>query len=90
MTSTTILAAEAKHRVAKFDLQKKQLIFLGKKLVSHYGCMQCHAINGAEAMSSPCANLSDWGQKQVSKLDYGYLSEHAESSLPPTSRPPCA
>ena len=30
-------------------------VFLGKKLVSHYGCMSCHAINGAEQMTSPCA-----------------------------------
>jgi hypothetical protein len=48
--------------------------------------MSCHKINGAEDISSPCANLSDWGQKQVSKLDFGYLSEHSMGDLPPTSQ----
>jgi len=76
-------AANAKKRVAKMPLQQKQLIFLGSKLIAHYGCMNCHAINGMENAASPCANLSDWGQKQVSKLDFAYLDEHKIHSLPP-------
>jgi cytochrome c551/c552 len=74
--------AAAKDRVGKMSLQEKQLIFLGNKLIAHYGCMNCHAINGMEAVASPCANLSDWGQKQVSKLDFGFLDEHKVHSLP--------
>ncbi|HTL31047.1 MAG TPA: multiheme c-type cytochrome, partial [Tepidisphaeraceae bacterium] len=62
--------------VSKMSKDDKRLVFLGKKLIAHYGCMSCHAINGAENITSPCANLSDWGQKQVSKLDYGYLDPH--------------
>lgn len=68
--------ADASAIVAKMDKDEKRLVFLGKKLIAHYGCMSCHAINGAENITSPCANLSDWGQKQVSKLDYGYLDPH--------------
>ncbi len=48
--------------------------------------MACHQIYGFENSSNPGTNLSDWGQKQVSKLDFGYLSEHAETELPPVSR----
>src|SRR4051794_17845643 len=73
LTTKTTDAKPAVDRVKNMPLQQKQLVFLGKKLIAHYGCMQCHAINGTEAISSPCANLSDWGQKQVGKLDFGYL-----------------
>src|SRR5262249_9317314 len=38
--------------------------------------------NGAENLSSPCANLSDWGQKGVDKLDFGYLDPHKVHGLP--------
>ncbi len=87
LTTATISADTAKAKVAAMESApggKDQLrqVFLGKKLISHYGCMQCHAINGAEAMASPCANLSDWGQKLVSKLDFGYVDPHKSASMP--------
>ena len=59
-----------------------RMIFLGKKLIGHYGCMSCHAIHGTETLTSPCADLSDWGQKQVSKLDYAYLDPHKVEESP--------
>ena len=65
-----------------------RMLFLGKKLIGHYGCMSCHAINGAETITSPCTNLSDWGQKGIDKLDFGYLDHHKLASLPPTSKIP--
>jgi cytochrome c551/c552 len=67
---------QAKAEVAKMSKDEKRMVFLGQKLIAHYGCMSCHAINGMETTSSPCANLSDWGQKSVDKLDYGYLDHH--------------
>ncbi len=76
----------AKERAAKMSKDEQRMVFLGKKLISHYGCMSCHAINGAEQMSSPCANLSDWGQKAVDKLDFGYLDHHKAADLPPTHK----
>ncbi|HEY8668928.1 MAG TPA: hypothetical protein VIL86_19930, partial [Tepidisphaeraceae bacterium] len=84
LTSPTI-DPKVKERVSSMDVQQKQMVFLGQKLISHYGCMQCHAINGAENLSSPCANLSDWGQKSVDKLDYGFLDAHKVHELPETS-----
>lgn len=68
--------AEAKKAASSMDLQKQQLVFLGQKLITHYGCFNCHAINGMENVASPCANLSEWGQKQVSKLAFEYLDPH--------------
>ena len=83
LKATVAARAIAKERVAKMSIEQKQLVFLGNKLIAHYGCMNCHAINGMETVASPCANLSDWGQKQVSKLDFGFLDEHKVHSLPP-------
>src|SRR5262249_44309538 len=67
-TSKPVVTADAKNVL--------RMVFLGKKLIGNYGCMSCHAINGTENISSPCANLSDWGQKGVDKLDFGYLDHH--------------
>src|SRR4051812_41522910 len=75
-------ADHAKAIAAKMSRDEQRMVFLGKKLISNYGCMSCHAINGAENLSSPCASLSDWGQKAVSKLDFGYLDPHKVHGLP--------
>ena len=88
LTTAKVTADIAKEQAAKLSKDEKRLVFLGKKLVAHYGCMNCHGINGTETMSSPCANLSDWGQKGLDKLDFGYLDHHKLSSLPPTSKIP--
>jgi mono/diheme cytochrome c family protein/cytochrome c len=82
LTNKTTPAADAKKLVEPMSLEEKQLIFLGSKLINHYGCFNCHAINGMEGAASPCANLSDWGQKSVDKLDYGYLTHHKIPELP--------
>jgi cbb3-type cytochrome oxidase cytochrome c subunit/acyl carrier protein len=77
--------ADAKQRVAAMNKDEKRMVWLGKKLISHYGCMSCHAINGTERISSPCADLSDWGQKAVDKLGFDYIDPHKVARLPPTS-----
>ncbi len=87
LTTTAISADAAKAKVAAIEAQPNgkdtlRQVFLGKKLISNYGCMQCHAINGMETAASPCANLSDWGQKLVSKLDFGYVDPHKAEGLP--------
>jgi mono/diheme cytochrome c family protein len=77
LTSPSILAKDQAEAAAKeMDLTRRQLLFLGKKLVAHYGCFNCHAINGMEGQASPCANLSDWGQKMVTRLAYEFLDPH--------------
>jgi cytochrome c551/c552 len=76
LTNSQTSAADAATKVASMNDDEKRLVFLGQKLIAHYGCMSCHSINGMESVSSPCANLSDWGQKSVDKLDFGYLDHH--------------
>jgi cytochrome c551/c552 len=88
LATSALPTEQAKAEVAKMDKDTKRLVFLGQKLIAGYGCMSCHAINGMETASSPCTNLSDWGQKAVSKLDFGYLDHHKLQSLPKTSSIP--
>lgn len=65
-----------------------RMLFLGQKLIAHYGCMSCHAINGTQNITSPCTNLSDWGQKGIDKLDFGYLDHHKLAALPTKTKIP--
>jgi cytochrome c2 len=85
LTSTLIPADEAAKRVAAMSPEKREMIFLGKKMIGTYGCMSCHAINGTESLTNIGTNLSDWGQKQVSKLDFGYLDPAKIDSMPATT-----
>ena len=56
--------------------QDEQLMFLGKKMISNYGCYNCHNINGFEKTASTCADLDDWGTKDPHKLAFEYF-DHA-------------
>lgn len=88
LTTPVKPAEEARAEVATMNKDQKRLVFLGQKMIAHYGCMSCHAINGMETTSSPCTNLSAWGQQAISKLDFGYLDHHKLEGLPPTSQIP--
>src|SRR4029079_14838399 len=66
LTTPSLDAKQAENLAKSLNNDQRHMVLLGKKLISNYGCMNCHAINGLETASSPCANLSDWGQKQVS------------------------
>lgn len=77
LRTLAISPAEVDKRLAELKTdEEKQLLFLGQKLLNHYGCMNCHAINGLQGAASPCANLSDWGQKRVPMLDFGMVDHH--------------
>ncbi len=43
----------------------------GKWLVEHYGCHGCHEINGFETRPPIGVDLSDFGAKDVTRLDFG-------------------
>lgn len=72
----------AKAKVATLTKDQKRMVWLGKSLIANYSCMSCHAINGTEKLTSSCPDLSAEGEKQVSKLDYGYLDPHKADELP--------
>lgn len=79
-----ILSGQSSHEMAgeavASDSQRwseeNQLMYLGEKMISHYGCSGCHQINGFEEAVSACTKLDDWGSKDPHMLDFGHF-EHA-------------
>jgi len=56
--------------------------FLGRKSLTKYGCFGCHTIQGYENTPGIGTELSEWGTKQVSQLDFGLTGlEHAHTSF---------
>lgn len=49
----------------------------GKKLIAYYGCFGCHEIEGFEATARVGADLTEFGDKAVAKLDYGDVPQFA-------------
>lgn len=66
-------------RVSGMDRQRKQMLCLGQRLLSHYGCANCHSISGLAEGSTACPDLSAWGQVRTERLDFGkVLPEQVE------------
>lgn len=63
---STRLASESLKKMSQDD--KK--LFLGQKLVSHYGCYACHAIEGFENSPNIGAELTEEGSKEVTKFAF--------------------
>ncbi len=47
----------------------------GKKLIAYYGCFGCHEVEGFETMARIGADLTEFGDKLTSKLDFGDVPE---------------
>ncbi|MGZ6987659.1 MAG: c-type cytochrome, partial [Thermoanaerobaculia bacterium] len=63
---------EAKADVARMSPREKDL-FVGEKIIGHYGCYSCHAIPGFENAKPIGVELSEWGNKPVHLLDFGFV-----------------
>lgn len=70
---------DARTKLASMSLEEKKT-YLGEKLVSHYGCYACHAIQGFENAPMIGAELTEEGSKEVTK--FAFENVH----LPHTSR----
>ncbi|MCH7871042.1 MAG: c-type cytochrome, partial [Planctomycetes bacterium] len=66
-------AAEAK--IDQLDGDGRRLLFLGNKMINHYGCASCHAIPGFERTTRPGTELTEWSEKPLNKLDFAFF-EH--------------
>ncbi len=62
------------------SLEDRQMMFLGNKMIAHYGCYACHTIVGFEKSPPPGTNLTKWGEKPLSQLDFGMYT-HAHDHL---------
>ncbi len=59
----------------KLEINKKEKIDFGEKLVRSNGCYGCHVIEGMERESKISVNLSDFGRKKVEQMDFGDVKE---------------
>jgi cbb3-type cytochrome oxidase cytochrome c subunit len=62
-------------KLASMSLEDKKL-FLGEKLIGHYGCYACHAIDGFENAPKIGAELTYEGSKDLSK--FAFENVHAQ------------
>ncbi|MCZ6817614.1 MAG: hypothetical protein O7F76_13085, partial [Planctomycetota bacterium] len=60
--------------IADQDVQGRQKLFVGMKMISHYGCYACHLIPGFEDATRPGTDQTAWGQKFISQLDFAFYS----------------
>ena len=64
--------AMAAERLAEMSGQEK-LLYSGERLIRRYGCFGCHEIGGFEDAQKIGVDLSTWGSKMVTRLDFGYV-----------------
>lgn len=67
---------EAYDLIRPMTLEEKKITFFGYKSIAHYGCYACHEIPGFEGMTPPGTELTIWGEKPVSQLDFAFY-DHA-------------
>ncbi len=61
----------ANAQLTTMDEHAKQL-FLGEKTLNKYACFACHMIKGFETTPGIGTELTTWGTKRVSQLDFGF------------------
>lgn len=66
----------ARDLIHPMDLTEKKLVYLGNKMIGHYGCYTCHEISGFEKTTPPGTNLSTWAEKPITQLDFAFY-DHA-------------
>ena len=69
---TNLPDAMAAERLAQMSQQDK-LLYSGEGLIRRYGCFGCHEIGGFEDAQKIGVDLSTWGSKMVTRLDFGYV-----------------
>lgn len=72
--------SEAAEKLAKMNLEEK-FEFVGREMIFQQGCFGCHAIHGFGDAKPIGTELTKEGQKEVDKLDFGYINlEHAREA----------
>ncbi|HXV59643.1 MAG TPA: c-type cytochrome [Vicinamibacteria bacterium] len=72
--------AQAEERISQMSTEEKTL-YSGERLILRYGCFGCHDIEGFENAQKIGVDLSTWGSKMVTRLDFGYVDiEHTRKA----------
>ncbi len=61
--------------IRPLGVEDKRLVFLGNKMISHYGCYACHKIPGFEETTPPGTDLDNWAEKPVTQLDFAFYDD---------------
>ncbi|MDE2883324.1 MAG: cytochrome c [Acidobacteriota bacterium] len=69
---TSLPDAMAADRLAGMS-EREKLLFSGEWLIRRHGCFGCHEIGGFEDAQKIGVDLSTWGSKMVTRLDFGYI-----------------
>ncbi|MXW39113.1 MAG: cytochrome c [Acidobacteria bacterium] len=69
---TSLPDAMAAERLAGMS-ERDKLLFSGEWLIRRHGCFGCHEIGGFEDAQKIGVDLSTWGSKMVTRLDFGYI-----------------
>ena len=54
---------------------EKQLLYVGRRTISKYGCSGCHDIPGYEDVKPIGTGLADWGRKGADKLAFEQIAD---------------
>ncbi len=76
---------EARSKLSGMDAAAKRKLFLGNKMIAHYGCYACHTIGGFEASPPPGTDLSVWAEKPLAQLDFAFFNnshDHLREAKP--------
>jgi mono/diheme cytochrome c family protein len=77
---TGLPLAQAETRLSEMSAEEKTL-YSGERLILRYGCFGCHDIEGFEDAQKIGVDLSTWGSKMVTRLDFGYVDiEHTRKA----------
>lgn len=69
----TMAEEDAAALIGGLDLNQKKWVFLGDRMIGHYGCYACHSIPGFENSARPGTELTNWGEKQLAQLDFAFF-----------------
>jgi hypothetical protein len=68
---------------------RKQLLYVGRRSISKYGCSGCHDVPGYEDVKPIGTGLADWGRKSADKLAFEQIAQyilqgHGQEKIPTT------
>jgi cytochrome c2 len=58
------------------EVQRKKLVYVGRRTISKYGCSGCHDVPGFEDAKPIGTGLADWGRKGTDKLAFEQISQY--------------
>lgn len=80
----------ADEEVSDADWAERQMLYIGRRTISRYGCYGCHDIPGFEDGRPIGTALQDWGRKDTSQLALEHIEEflhhHGEPDGSSTTR----